>query len=182
MDIRIKEKFKIALVGVEFEENLSLRYLAGSLLQAGYKQVIIQPYNSLSEAEEIVASIIKEEIDLVGVSMAFQVRAIEDMAFVQLLRKHGFKKHITAGGQFATLHYNEIFNDCPGLDSVVRFEAESAIVELADVLLTSTHLRHVSGLVWKDKNKAVVTNDTLPLPTDINELPCHFGRPTVWNF
>lgn len=176
MDIRIKEKFKIALVGVEFEENLSLRYLAGSLLQAGYKQVIIQPYNSLSEAEEIVASIIKEEIDLVGVSMAFQVRAIEDMAFVQLLRKHGFKKHITAGGQFATLHYNEIFNDCPGLDSVVRFEAESAIVELADVLLTSTHLRHVSGLVWKDKNKAVVTNDTLPLPTDINELPLPFRK------
>jgi radical SAM superfamily enzyme YgiQ (UPF0313 family) len=166
-----KQNFKIALVGVEFEENLSLRYLAGSLQAAGYSTIFIQPYNSILEAETIATKIINDDIDLVGVSMAFQVRAIDDMVLVQLLRKRGFKKHITAGGQFATLHYTEIFQDCTGLDSVVRFEAESVITELADALFHSTGLQHVSGLVWKDVQKEIHINHATPSPSDIDELP-----------
>jgi anaerobic magnesium-protoporphyrin IX monomethyl ester cyclase len=166
-----KQNFRIALVGVEFEENLSLRYLAGSLSAAGYEQVFIYPYNSILEAENIADEIIRNKIDLVGVSMAFQVRAIDDMALVQVLRKRGFNKHITAGGQFATLHYTEIFHDCTGLDSVVRFEAESVITELAGVLLTSANLETVSGLVWKNERNEIFVNHATPEPREIDELP-----------
>ena len=60
--------------------------------------------------------------------MAFQARAIEDMTLVQLLRKRGYQNHITAGGQFATLHYQEIFDDC-GLDSVIMYEGVRSIVD-----------------------------------------------------
>lgn len=119
------------LVGVEFKENLSLRYLAGALGAAGYHAVRVQPYNSILEAETLAAAIVAQGSDLVGLSMAFQVRAIEDMTLVQLLRQAGFGGYITAGGQFATLHYTEIFEDCPGLDSILRFEAETTIVRLA---------------------------------------------------
>ncbi len=166
-----KQHFKIALVGVEFEENLSLRYLAGSLIDSGFSQVSIHPYNSILDAEKIAEAIINNDIDLVGVSMAFQVRAIDDMALVQVLRKRGFSKHITAGGQFATLHYHELFQDCTGLDSVVRFEAESVITELAEALLNSISLEYVSGLVWKDAQNEIQINAATPEPKNIDELP-----------
>lgn len=165
-----KQHFKIALIGVEFEENLSLRYLAGSLLAAGYSSVHVQGYNSLLHAEELAADLISQNFDLIGISMAFQVRAIEDMAIIQLLRQGGYKNHITAGGQFATLHYSELFVDCAGLDSVIRFEGETAMVQLADTLRLSASLTQVPGLVWQDENKLVQVNTAIPAPGDINEL------------
>lgn len=163
--------FRVALVGVEFEENLSLRYLAGALAAAGYAAVRVWPYNSITEAEALAAAIIAAGAGLVGVSMAFQVRAVEDMTLVQLLRRGGFGGHITAGGQFATLHYTEIFADCPGLDSVVRFEAEATIVQLARAVQAgAASLPAVPGLVWRTPAGPVQANNSTPEPDDINHL------------
>jgi anaerobic magnesium-protoporphyrin IX monomethyl ester cyclase len=165
------QRFRVVLVGVEFEENLSLRYLAGALVAAGYSAVRVWPYNSITEAEALAAAIMVDEPDLVGVSMAFQVRAVEDMTLVQLLRQGGFRGHITAGGQFATLHYPEIFADCPGLDSVVRFEAEATIVQLARAVQAGTTSLHaVPGLVWRTPAEAMQVNNSTPEPDDINHL------------
>lgn len=165
-----KSDFKIALVGVEFEENLSLRYLAGSLKQSGFEHVDIFAYNNVEQALEICKKIIETDYQLVGVSMVFQVRAIEDMTLIQLLRKNGYTQHITVGGQFATLHYNEIFDDCSGLNSLIRFEAERSVVELAGALLENKTLEQVAGLIWKDETNILQINTAVPLPGDINEL------------
>ena len=181
--------FRVALVGIEFEENLSLRYLAGALQAVGYGQVQIYPYNSLSEAEALAAELVAAGVGLVGVSMAFQVRAVEDMALVELLRRAGYRGHVAAGGQFATLHYPELFEDCPGLSSVVRFEAEATIVQLADALCPaagpapdlapdhSPDLSTVSGLVWRGADGALRTNPSTPVPDDLNQLPWPLRRP-----
>lgn len=183
--------FRVALVGIEFEENLSLRYLAGALQAAGYGQVQIYPYNSVTEAEALAAELAAAGVGLVGVSMAFQVRAVEDMALVELLREAGYRGHVAAGGQFATLHYPELFADCPGLSSVVRFEAEATIVQLADALCAASptarppgsapdllpDLGAVSGLVWRGADGALRTNSSTPVPDDLNQLPWPLRRP-----
>lgn len=163
--------FRIALVGIEFEENLSLRYLAGALMADGYAQVAVYAYNSITQAEELAERLVAGEVDLVGVSMAFQVRAVEDMVLVQLLREFGFRGHITAGGQFATLHYEEIFHDCTGLDSIVRFEAEATAVQLAEALRApEPALLTVPGLVWRAPGQTLRINHSTPAPGDINDL------------
>lgn len=174
-----KTNFRVVLIGVEFEENLSLRYLAGALAAAGYHAVRVQPYNSILEAEALAAAIVAEGADLVGLSMAFQVRAIEDMTLVQLLRQAGFGGHITAGGQFATLHYAEVFEDCPGLDSIVRFEAETTIVRLAAALHAGLPGLHaVPGLVWRTPGQAWQVNNAVPDPGDINHLALPLRKTT----
>jgi anaerobic magnesium-protoporphyrin IX monomethyl ester cyclase len=167
-----KQHFRVALVGVEFEENLSLRYLAGALGAAGYPAVEVLPYNGIRDAAAVAAHIVSSRAALVGISMAFQTRAVEDMALVQLLREAGFEGHITAGGQFATLHYTEIFQDCAGLDSIVRFEAEATIVQLAAAIAQPAPALHaVPGLVWREANGQVSINHSAPEPGDINLLP-----------
>jgi len=48
----------IALVGPEFEENLSLRYLASSLAAAGYRAELL-PFNRESDLVRIVDHIVR---------------------------------------------------------------------------------------------------------------------------
>ena len=45
----------VALVGAEFEENLSIRYLASSIEREGFEAVII-PFNDSAAAREIAAA------------------------------------------------------------------------------------------------------------------------------
>jgi radical SAM superfamily enzyme YgiQ (UPF0313 family) len=169
--------FRVVLVGVEFEENLSLRYLAGALGAAGYPAVEVLPYNGIRDAAAVAAHIVASRASLVGISMAFQTRAVEDMTLVQLLRKAGFGGHITAGGQFATLHHTEIFQDCTGLDSIVRFEAEATIVQLAAAVAQPAPALHaVPGLVWRDASGQVHINHSAPEPGDINHLALPLRR------
>ncbi len=169
--------FPIVLIGVEFEENLSLRYLAGALLAAGYAATRVQPYNSVLEAEAICEAIMAENPALVGISMVFQARAIEDLTLIELLRRRGYAGHITVGGQFATLDYADVFLDAPGLSSLVRFEAEATAVQLADTLRTGATLADVPGLVWRDAAGAVQVNHAMPAPGDLNALPWPLRKP-----
>lgn len=172
-------QFAIVLVGVEFEENLSLRYLAGALLAAGYAATTIRLYNSILEAEAIADAIAAASPALVGISMAFQTRAIDDLTLVELLRQRGYRGHITAGGQFATLEYPDLFLDAPGLSSVVRFEAEATAVLLADTLRTGADLAAVPGLVWRDgATNTLRVNTAMPPPGDLNALAWPLRQPT----
>src|ERR1044072_6839350 len=76
----------IALVGPEFEENLSLRYLASSLSQAGYEAELLV-LNRESDLPRIVDRIVHAPVppSLVGLSLAFQWRAKDFLALAMAL-------------------------------------------------------------------------------------------------
>ena len=105
MIVDAASQFETVLVGVEFEENLSLRYLAGALAAGGYPKVRIVAYNSVHQAQAVARQIAALSPRLVGISMAFQSRALEDLLLCKLLREYGYQGHLAAGGQFVTLHY-----------------------------------------------------------------------------
>src|SRR4051812_7168861 len=121
----------IALVGPEYEENLSLRYIASSLRAAGFG-VEILPFNRDLDLVRIAGEIAAraEPPLLVGLSLAFQWRAKDFLALAMALREAGYAGHITAGGHFATFACREILDDFPELDSIVRQEAEETLVSV----------------------------------------------------
>jgi radical SAM superfamily enzyme YgiQ (UPF0313 family) len=116
----------IVLIGAEFEENLSLRYLASAVAQDGFEAVLI-PYNLPEQADAIVAAVIALEPLIVGISVPFQLRAREFLELAQRLRSNGLRAHITIGGHFATFEYDNILRDFPAIDSAVRHEGEETL-------------------------------------------------------
>ena len=159
----------IALVGPEVEENLSLRYLAASLADSGYRTEILS-FNSERDFSRIVAVILGENSPLlVGLSLAFQHRAQDFLALALALRERGYRGHLTAGGHFATFESEALLQSFPELDSICRFEAERTIVDLAQGLATNGSLDQVAGLALRRGDEVVFTAPR-PLP-ELDQLP-----------
>lgn len=141
----------IALVGPELEENLSLRYLAASLGEAGFRCRIIS-FNDDRDASRVLAAITQapEPPLLVGLSLAFQWRAPDFVALAVALRELDYRGHITAGGHFATFAAEELLRDFPALDSICRQESEQTIVALARRLIDGAPFADIAGVVARD--------------------------------
>jgi anaerobic magnesium-protoporphyrin IX monomethyl ester cyclase len=154
----------IALVGPEVEENLSLRYLAASLEEAGLRAEIFG-FNADCDFSRIVRRLREEPSPplLVGLSLAFQWRAQDFLALGMALRAGGLRSHITAGGHFATFSAGELLRDFHELDSICRFEAEHTLCELAHALRAGTPLERVPGLaLWRDGRLRLTAPRPLP--------------------
>ncbi len=153
----------VCLVGPEIEENLSLRYLAGALTRVGHT-VRIVAFNQPEALAGVAATILREEPELVGLSLAFQWRARDFLALAMALREGGYEGHITTGGHFATFTCDELITDFPELDSVVRQEAEQTIVELVAALDTGRPLSELRGLCLRDAEGKPYRTGDAPLP------------------
>ena len=158
---------RVALVGPELEENLSLRYLASSLAGAGHVSDIIA-FNRASDLPRVLSAIVDapEPPALVGLSLAFQWRARDFLALAVALREAGYRGHITAGGHFATFACREILRDFPEVDSICRQEAEETLVKLAG----GGALGDIDGLAFRDAGGSVVLTGDPALP-DLKTLP-----------
>jgi radical SAM superfamily enzyme YgiQ (UPF0313 family) len=53
------------------------------------------------------------------------------------LRENGVDCHFTVGGHYPSLRFEDVLNNVPEIDSVVRFEGELTICELAE---SSVHI------------------------------------------
>lgn len=166
----------IALVGPEVAENLSLRYLASSLSQAGYR-VEILAFNGERDFPRIVAVILgRGRPDagspfLVGLSLAFQNRAEDFLALAMALREGGYRGHLTAGGHFATFEAKALLQNFTELDSICRFEAEQTVVDLARGIETNASLDDVAGLALRRDEEVVFTS-----PRPLSQV-AHLPRP-----
>ncbi len=164
----------IALVGPEFEENLSLRYLASSLQQAGFDSRLLA-FNRDLDLVRIADAILEadEPPIVVGLSLSFQWRARDFLALAMTLKERGYAGHITAGGHFATFACAELLRDFPELDSICRQEAEGTMVTLARAVQAGAGpaaLAEIPGLGVRDAGGQVVLTAQPALP-DLAKLP-----------
>jgi radical SAM superfamily enzyme YgiQ (UPF0313 family) len=160
----------IALVGPELEENLSLRYLASALAHAGWRSEIV-PFNRPRDLPTVVRTIAEAEQPplFVGISMAFQWRAVEMLSAAVGLREAGYRGHITAGGHFATFAAEDLLGDFGELDSICRHESEETVVELASALANGDPLTAIAGIVTRDAAGDVVVG-SMRHPPDLASL------------
>src|SRR5262245_14911171 len=119
----------IVLIGAEFEENLSLRYLASTVAQDGFQPILV-PFNDAGQGPGIVEEMAALDPLVIGISVPFQLRAREFLDLAERLRARGLAAHITVGGHFATFEYTNILRDFPAIDSTVRHNGEATFLEL----------------------------------------------------
>jgi hypothetical protein len=164
----------VALIGPELEENLSLRYLASSLGAAGWRAEIVafnQPRDLVGVIRRITEA--DEPPMAIGISVAFQWRAVEMLALAMGLREHGYRGHITIGGHFATFAAEDLLADFDEIDSVCRHESEETIVELIEALArgeSMAQLAEIAGVVTRDAAGEVVAGP-MRRPPDLESLP-----------
>jgi radical SAM superfamily enzyme YgiQ (UPF0313 family) len=161
----------VALIGPEIEENLALRSLAACLTRAGYGTAIV-PFANGSQLGPALAAVLDAPSPplLVAVSLAFQWRALDCLAWIMALRKRGFAGHITAGGHFGSFAHAELLRDFIELDSLCCHEAEETLVALADALRDKRPLDAIAGLATRDQDGRIRLEAPRPIH-DLAQLP-----------
>jgi TonB family protein len=177
---------KILLVGPDYEENLSIRYLSAALLAAGH-ETILTPFNSLADIGAVAKA--AESADLVGLSMCFQARAIEFLRLAQRIKSETPHKLIVAGGHYASCAAEPLLTNHPELDLIVIHEGEQTLVEIAGAMANlEERLPQIAGIAYRRGNQVHFTHarpmladlDLLPLPDRRGPLHTIAGVPTSY--
>ncbi len=177
---------RIALVGADFEENLGVGMIAAVAEAAGH-EVSVVPFNSPKDRTQIAQSLVDAAPAVVGLSMQFQHRAHEFLSLSRALRRHGYRGHITTGGQFPSLAADEVLRRGNGIDSIAMYDGEETFPELLDALEHGTPLDAIPGLAYCDADGVHRTAgrglckdlDALPFPKRYRAPSRHAGVPFV---
>jgi anaerobic magnesium-protoporphyrin IX monomethyl ester cyclase len=135
---------------IAFEEfdNLGVGYMASVLSEAGYEISVI---DFREGKKEILNTLKKLKPVIVGFSLIFQYHINEFAELIRYLRQGGIKCHFTAGGEYASLRYEDLFENIPSLDSIVRFEGEYTFLELVNCINAGTDWKNIFSIAYKSE-------------------------------
>jgi anaerobic magnesium-protoporphyrin IX monomethyl ester cyclase len=157
----------VALIAFDEFENLGIRYLASVLTEAGYEPQIID----FRRGKKLILKDLKKLKPLVtGFSVIYQYYIYDFKELINYLRKGGIKSHFTAGGYYASLRSEELFEFIPWFDSIVRFDGEYTLLDLVRCINSGTDWRRVSGIVFRNNGKIVFNPLRYP-ETDLDKFP-----------
>lgn len=157
----------VALVGAEHQEDLTVRYLRGSLEAAGHEVTQIV-FNAADDIERAATLLAATQAPLAGLSLVFTNRAAEFAHLAERARQLGYRGHFTTGGHFAAFNAEALLRDVSAIDSVVVGEGEDAICALAEHL---DDLGEVPALVFRARDGGVVRNQAQKKRGDLDALP-----------
>ena len=157
----------VMLVGFQHQGNLGLGYLTSVLRQCGYTVSVV---DIEQEPEAIVKAAQQIDPVLIGFSLIFQFYVSGYGDLVRALRAGGIHCHLTMGGHFPSLSYQQTLEIIPELDSVVRFEGEHTLVELVDAVSMGRDWHDIQGIAYLRDQKAVAT-PARHLLEDLDQLP-----------
>jgi anaerobic magnesium-protoporphyrin IX monomethyl ester cyclase len=164
----------VCLVCYLDQDNLGVGYLASSLLETGCIDIIL--VDMREKLTEIIKGIINSRPLIVGFSIVFQAQLDAFQELILTLRENGVHCHFTAGGHYPSLRYEELMQLIPELDSVVLFEGEHTIVELAKAIQKDLEWRGIDGIVYRINGK-IKRNALRPLENDLDRFPLPIRRP-----
>ncbi len=172
----------VYLVGrrLPHNENLGLGYLSAALTEARLPSQL-RWLNSGADVEPIAREIVREAPDVVGLALPDGGSAFLPLALGELLRRLGYRGHITSGGAFATLARAWLLERYGWLDSVVRFAGEVPIVEIARAVAAGQGVEGLAGVTTRagdgrvtDGRAAAVLDDApmrlTPERTQLSEI------------
>ena len=171
----------VMLIGFQRMGNLGLGYLTSVLRQHGYSVSVV---DIEQDPKKILRTARKINPVLVGFSLIFQFYIDRYWELLHLLRKGGINCHFTMGGHFPSLSYQQTLELVPELDSVVRFEGEMTLLELADAISTGGDWKDIHGIAYRRGDEIIATQarplienlDQLPYPERNYELEAVLGR------
>ena len=140
------------LIGFQEQGNLGIGYVASTLAQHGFEVHILD----FREKREFILDAIRcAKPALVGFSLIFQYYVPQFRALAAYLRDNGIACHFCVGGHYPSLRYEQVLQDVPQLDSVVRFEGEITSVELLQCLAEGRNWRDVMGIAYRDGERCI---------------------------
>jgi anaerobic magnesium-protoporphyrin IX monomethyl ester cyclase len=163
-----EEQVRVLLVGPDYEENLSIRYLSASLLSAGHEPALAA-FNSRADIPAVAG--VAECAGIIGLSMCFQSRAEEFLHLAQSIKSRDPKKLVVAGGHYASCAAEPLLTNHPEIDIIVIHEGERTLVEIADAVpRLEERLPHIAGIAYRDGPLVRFTNSRRTLD-DLDALP-----------
>jgi len=161
---------RLVLAGADYEENLGMCMIAAAAEAAGHRSFVV-PFQNSDGRAEAVRRILALKPDVVGLAAQFQHRGLDYLALACDLRRAGFRGHLTAGGQYATMAYDPILTGGYGVDSVVLYEGEGTIAELLDAVAGKMAMKNVAGLALPDGKGGSFRTAVRPLAPSLDEIP-----------
>jgi anaerobic magnesium-protoporphyrin IX monomethyl ester cyclase len=148
-------------------DNLGIGYMAAVLEKEGFKTIVME---IREDNHDLINTVKNLEPLVIGFSIIFLNYLKQFSDLIKELRENGINCHFTAGGHYASLRYEELFKSVPQLDSIVMFEGEYPMLELAYSLRDGIDWKKIKSLTFKENGK-IVTNP-LQLPErDLDRFP-----------
>lgn len=163
---------------------LGLAYIAAVLEQHDIPVELIHCNGLNITWEELPERIQKSSPDIVGTG-AMTPMFSDAVRLVTMAKK--IDPHITTvvGGSHATFLYEDILQQVPDIDIIVRGEGEDTIVDVVNCLETNGNLKKVKGIAYREKENGKengngsgkenrdgnITVTELRPPVDVNSLP-----------
>ena len=123
--------------------------------------------------EHYLPSILKEDIDILGISITSVEQIIPGLTLAHLVKQAAPYIHITAGGSVFTKLVDRMERDGSPvfkfLDSIIVHEGESPMLSLVNECRGGGDLSKVPNLVWEDKGKVKVNRPFAK--EELNKLP-----------
>jgi len=157
----------VILIAFGEDDNLGVGYLMSVLNSEGFEARMI---DFRYDNEEILVNLKRFSPLAVGFSVVYESYIDEFVILIKYLKESGINCHFTAGGYFASLHPEKLFQLTPELDSVVRFEGENTFLELVSCLRTGSDWSTIRSIALK-KNDRIVRTPLRPLEKDLDKFP-----------
>lgn len=154
----------------EIHESLALAYICSTLRKIGFQTEILDAFILDLSINETVDKISRNKYDLIGFTIPDPTFIEPTILCIKKIRREGSTAHITMGGFTPTFHYKEIFNMCLGIDSIVMYEGEGTISELAKLLEANREWKEIDGIAFKSERR-VKANKPRPLIKELDSIP-----------
>jgi anaerobic magnesium-protoporphyrin IX monomethyl ester cyclase len=139
----------LALPGVE---NHGIGALRAALREAGRTEHFV-PFGGFATLMQTLREVLAASPRVVGLSLQTIESALAIVSLSGMLRKRGYAGRIVIGGHFATLNAEELLRADTGLDAVVRFAGEQALLAIVDGALDDEpRAALVPGLVFRGQS------------------------------
>ena len=149
--------------------HLGIGLLESYLENQGYTVETIDAVFFDIDNDEIASRIIDANALCVGFSLnLYNVKG--SVEIIHEIRKRGYKGHITAGGQFVSVYYDEIYKRYSVFDSFIVGEGEVPLANLLSALRGGRSWTETKSIVYWDGSRLIRTPSGR-YELDIDKLP-----------
>ena len=151
-------------------EAMGLGYLAGELRKRNVNVLVLDARLMGLDVMQTVELLMMYKTPMLGINLNFQYLAPTTFQLVRALRQRKYSSHITMGGLYASVAYEELMELVTGIDTIVRFEGEKTYLDLVENLDQPEEWSNIQGLVFRDNSGNIIVNPMRPLISDLNEI------------
>lgn len=150
---------------------LGIAWIAAVLREAGYREVsLIDSIANRYSNEDIIDLLKKAEPDIVGISFGTQIR-FGAFELARLVKKNFPKVPLVVGGPHPTLTAQDILENIPEIDFIVRGEGEVSFLNLIRTIEAGSDLADVKGISFRGEKGDIIHNPPEPPIQDLDRLP-----------